>query len=579
MFPVDLLHLHPVWYGAFTVGLIAGHDLVQRDHAILANFPFVGHARYLLEMLGPELRQYLYMGDREEKPYDRVTRSYVYATAKGQNNKIGFGTQRDYTAQREVQFLPSMFPISEAAMPKTFTPLVIGPKRRNPYFCSARIGIADMSFGSISREAVLAFRKGATLAGIHMCTGEGGLTDYHLDEDGYTFAEIGPAKFGYRTLDGQLDMDKVRKVAALKQVVAFHLKLAQGAKPGAGGMLPKEKITEEIAKIRGICRGVDCISPNSWAEFSDIVSMCETLSTLQEETGKPVGIKIVVGNKRYIELLALCMQLTGKGPDYIIIDGGEGGTGAAPMMLADHVGMSIEHALPLVDNIFRKFGVRDEVTLISSGKVATPADVARHLALGADLVHIARAFMLSIGCIMALKCHTNHCPTGIATQNKWLRRGLDPERKGIRAYNYAAALAKDLRLLMAICGARETWELNRSMLVMVTEPGVVRRFDSLHLYPYPVGRNCPRNPVTIHNLEEYRAKWNVTEKPVIPTQAELEERLEKLLVKEACLTSVDNLKRLAADAEMLAAKADIIQVPGDEDEDAPDMDLLKRVRG
>lgn len=577
MFPVDLLHLHPVWYGALTLGLVAGYDLVQRNHTIWANFPILGHARYFLEMLGPELRQYLYMGDREETPFDRVVRSFVYATAKGQNNKIGFGTQRRYTTPGEVHFLHKTFPIPESRMAKSFTPLVIGPKRRNPYFCTGRIGIADMSFGAISREAVLAFRKGATLAGIHMCTGEGGLTDYHLDEDGLVFAEIGPAKFGYRTVDGELDMDKVRKVAALKQVVAFHLKLSQGAKPGAGGMLPKEKITEEIARIRGIRMGEDCISPSAWEEFSDIVSLCATLTMLQEETGKPVGIKLAVGDKYDIQLLALYMQMTGKGPDFIILDGGEGGTGAAPVMLADHVGMSIEHALPMVDNIFRKLGIRDDVVLISSGKVATPADVARHLALGADIVHIARAFMLSIGCIMALKCHTNHCPTGIATQNKWLRRGLDPERKGIRAYNYANGLAKELRQLMAICGVMETWQWNRSMLLMVTEPGVVRPFDSKNLYPYPIGRGGARNPVTIHNLEEYRAKWKITDKPAIPTQAELEMRLEKLLAKEARLTAVDNLKRLAADAEILAAQADIVQVYEENAGDDPDIDLLGRV--
>lgn len=576
MFPVDLLHHHPAVYGAFTLSLIAGYDLIQKKHAIWRNFPVLGRARWIFELLGPELRQYLFMGDREERPFDRVTRSYVYATAKGQNNKIGFGTQRDYTAPGEVQFLPSMFPIAEAKMPKTFTPIVIGPKRRNPYFCTARIGVADMSFGALSQEAVRALRKGATLAGIHMCTGEGGLTDYHLDEDGLVMAEIGPAKFGYRTLDGQLCMDKVRKVAALKQVVSFHLKLAQGAKPGAGGMLPKEKITEEIARIRGIRRGVDCISPNTWEEFSDIVSLCEMLTMLQEETGKPVGIKIVVGNKRYIELLAMYMKLTGKGPDYIIIDGGEGGTGAAPMMLADHVGMSIEHALPIVDNIFRKLGIRDEVTLISSGKVATPADVARHLALGADLVHIARAFMLSIGCIMALKCHTNHCPTGIATQNKWLRRGLDPESKGVRAYNYADGLAKELRLLMAVCGVRETWQMNRRMLVMVTAPGEVRRFDSIHLHPYPIGADGPRNMVTIDNLEEYRARWKITETIDIPTQKELEARLDELLEKEKQLTVADNLKRLATDAVNLAKQADVVH-PHDDGE-SPDINLLGQIK-
>jgi glutamate synthase domain-containing protein 2 len=576
MFPVDLLQLHPAVYCAFTLSLIAGHDLLQKDHAILRNFPILGHARYAIEMLGPELRQYLYMGDREEKPFDRVTRSYIYATAKAQNNKIGFGTQRDYTALGEVHFLHSMFPVPEKRMPKTFTPLVIGPKRRNPYFCTARIGIADMSFGALSQEAIQALRKGATLAGIHMCTGEGGLTDYHLDEDGLVMAEIGPGKFGYRTLDGQLDMDKVRKVAALKQVVSFHLKLSQGAKPGAGGMLPKEKITEEIARIRGIRMGEDCISPNSWDEFSDIVSLCAVLTMLQEETGKPVGIKIAVGDKRYIELLALYMQITGNGPDYIILDGGEGGTGAAPMMLADHVGMSIEHALPMVDNIFRKFGVRDDVTIISSGKVATPADIARHLAKGADLVHIARGFMLSIGCIMALKCHTNHCPTGIATQDPWLRHGLDPQRKGIRAYNYANGLAKELLILMSTMGVTETWQLRRRMFVMVTEPGVVRPLDSKHLYPYPVGRDGPRNPVTIHNLEEYRAKWDITEKVAIPTQQELDARLDVLLEKEEQITAADNLKRLVADAANLLKQVDIIQLH--DDGDSPDIDLLGKIK-
>lgn len=537
--------------------LVAAHDFViQRSHTIRRNFPLLGWFRYGFELIGDELRQYWFMSDTEERPYNRVTRRYIYRSAKGINNNLGFGSQRGYRDVGEIHMLPSMFPISDSERIGNRLPgLIIGPKRRTPYECPWPINISGMSWGALSEEAVRALASGAKLANIHMLTGEGGLTPFHLNGvdtrpdtyervryqlrrigqfcslglykagvapqgrmvgGGRVIMQIGPAKFGFRksttramaekllrtiySVGGNppdepftmLDLDKVRKTAENPQIVGFELKLAQGAKPGQGGKLPKEKITPQLAEWRGIPMGEDCYSPNAWDEFHDVPSLFRFVTMMQELTGKPVGIKIVVGNEDSLREIAQHMKDTGEAPDFITIDGGEGGTGAAPVALADRMGMPILHAIPIVDTILREFGVRDETILIASGQIAKGDDVAIAIAMGADMVNIGRGNLIAEGCIMALRCHTNHCPAGITTQDPRLRRGFDPQDKYVKVANYNMVLQRELLMFLKSAGVRTPWELTRAHLSVVTSPMVEERMDKLH--PYPDGSNGKRNP-------------------------------------------------------------------------------------
>lgn len=537
---------------------IAIHDFfLDNTHTIRRNFPIIGWCRYGFELIGDELRQYWFMSDTEEAPYNRVTRRYIYRSAKGINNNLGFGSQRKYNQVGEIHVLPGMFPIPDTErLGNRLPPLIIGPKRRVPYSCPWPINISGMSWGALSAEAVQALSSGAMLADIHMSTGEGGLTPYHLNGvikqpgtqlklrqqakkalskvtfglvkapaelpqeyvgGGRIIAQLGPAKFGFRKsatkavaeqlmrgiyrFAGQapdepftmLDLDKVRSVAQNPQIVGFELKLAQGAKPGQGGKLPKEKITPELSQWRGIPQGEDCYSPNAWDEFNDVPSLFRFISLMQELTGKPVGIKIVVGREDAIRDIAKHMQETGLAPDWITVDGGEGGTGAAPVDLADRAGMPILHAIPVVDNILREYGVRGETLIVASGQIARGDDVAIAIAMGADMVNIGRGNLLAEGCIMALKCHTNQCPTGITTQDPRLRRGLNPMDKYVKVGNYNRVLQRSLLMFLKTAGVRTPWELTRAHLSVVTEPMVEKRMDMVH--PYPDGSNGLRNPV------------------------------------------------------------------------------------
>ncbi len=567
-------------------GLIAFLALVgiddyylQRKHAIRRNFPVLGWCRYGFELIGDELRQYWFMSDTEERPYDRETRRFMYRAGKGVNYNLGFGSSRDQRAVGAVHLLNEMFPVSEKKdRGNRLPPLVIGKNRRKPYHCAWPINISGMSWGALSAEAVAALSSGAKLANVHMLTGEGGLTPYHLNGvtkrvtidqvfhyykaligwnlglrrgvrpvkpepvvvgGGRIVLQIGPAKFGFRKslkdclrivgvntgefdmddlrrvaekfylngLDNEmlldqarkdelvgLDFDKVRKLAEDDQIVMFEIKLAQGAKPGQGGKLPKEKITPELADFRQIPMGKDCYSPNAWDEFCDVPSMFKFVKALQDLTGKPVGIKIVVGQDRHIEEIAELMSMTGEGPDFITIDGGEGGTGAAPVALADHMGEPILHSIPVVDNILRKHGVRNMTTLIASGQIAKGSDVAVAIAMGADMVNIARGNLIGgLGCIMAKRCHTNHCPVGIATQDPRLRRGLDPEDKYVRTANYNMVLQRDLLIILKAIGVRTPWELTRNHISVVTAPLVSTKVSEI--YPYPDGSNGKREPL------------------------------------------------------------------------------------
>lgn len=480
------------------VAIVAIRDLTQRQHAVTRNFPVVGHFRYLFEELGQPLRQYFFAGDLEERPYNRVTRSWIYASAKGQNNMIGFGSQVDHNEPGRMLIVPSMYPTlkrasaSDADLPR---PRVIGAKRGQPYQPRRFANIAGMSYGALSPNAVRALSHGARLSGCYMSTGEGSLSPYHVEGGGDILYQIGPAKFGCRTPDGRFDDEKAAQILALPQVKMVEIKLAQGAKPGKGGMLPKEKITEEIAAIRGIPMGVDCHSPNRFEEFDDAPSLLAFIERVRRLTDKPVGLKLVVGSVGEIDDLCRAIRSHGDGPDFIAVDGNEGGSGAAPLALADHVGMPVVDAIVAVDNALRREGLRNDIALIASGKIATGGEVATHLALGADLVHIGRGFLFSLGCIQALRCHTNTCPTGVTTQNKWLQGGLDPADKSVRVRNYSLALERDLQMITHACGLTHPHQLHRRHLVMNISPGV--RKSLLGLYPYPGTTPAPSRDATL----------------------------------------------------------------------------------
>lgn len=513
---------------------------VQRTHTIRRNFPVIGWCRYGFELIGDELRQYWFMNNREELPFNRITRRYLYRSGKGLNNNLGFGTEEPYREVGKLHLLNSGFPIHDNEMGSSLPRLVIGKDRRVPWLPSWPIGIAHMSWGSLSEEAVRALSSGAALADIHMGTGEGGLTPYHLEgvvkrvpfktkmrhllaQARYysTFTltakpvapvgekvggakivvEIGPALFGFKRFimdpfvgpvgrgfrkvwTNELDWEKLAEVALNGQIVAFEVKGGQGAKPGQGGKLPKEKITPELAEFRGVPMNIDCYSPNAWKEFKTVAELIAFISRIQEVTGKPVGYKTPVGTDDFVRELAKLMKETGKGPDFITIDGGEGGTGAAPVALADTVALPLLHAIPLVDNALREFGVRDRVALIGSGQIAKGSDIVIAMCMGLDMVHIARAFLIAgVGCIMALRCQTNRCPVGVATQDPRLRRGLDPQDKYVKTANYAMVLQREILMLCKALGVRHPWLLSRRNLSVVSEPMVSKKLSEVHPYP------------------------------------------------------------------------------------------------
>ncbi len=480
---------------AAVLALVAFYDVfIQKKHTLLHNFPVIARFRYFMEELGPPLRQYVVAKDTDERPYDRTTRSWVYQSSKGLSNVIGFGSQVDHAAPGRMHILPSMFPTLEHEVGEEPRPRIIGKKRKQPYQPASFANISGMSFGALSANAVRSLSRGAHQAHVYMGTGEGSLSPYHLEGHCDILFQIGPAKFGVRTDDGHLDDKKAAQVMALPEVKLIEIKLAQGAKPGKGGVLPAAKITREIAEIRGIPLGKDCHSPNRFEEFHDTKTLLDFLERVRKLTDKPVGFKMVVGQEH--ELEALCQEIVrrGDGPDFIVVDGKEGGSGAAPLALADYVGQPLIDGLVLVDDKLRSHGLRDEIALIGSGRIATGGDAAIHIALGADLVHVARGFLLSLGCIQALRCHTNTCPTGITTQNRWLQAGLDPADKAVRVANYAKALQKDLNMIVRSVGLKHPSELHRGHVIVNVSPGV--RKTLLELYPYPLCKEQPRTRAT-----------------------------------------------------------------------------------
>ena len=443
------------------LGALATRDLLQRDHALLRNFPVVGHARYLIEAIGPELRQYLVAGNNEERPFTRDQRRWVYASAKKENNYFGFGTDNDleYTAGYPVikhrtfgRAVPATTVQAGHEVELPCAKVLGGPRGRARAFRPGSVvNISAMSFGSLSGAAVEALNKGAALAGCMHNTGEGGLSVHHRHGGELVF-QIGTAYFGCRDSAGRFDLARLKDLVAGAPVRALEVKLSQGAKPGLGGVLPGPKVSAEIAAARGVPEGVDCISPSRHAEFSDPDSLLDWVELLAAETGLPVGIKSAVGDLQFWDELTHLMATTGRGVDFVTVDGGEGGTGAAPMIFTDSVSLPFQLGFARVYATFARRGLHEQVTFIGGGKLGLPDNAVVAFALGCDMVNVAREAMLAIGCIQAQKCHTDTCPTGVATQNAWLAHGLDPARKSVRAGTYVQTVRRDLLKVAEACG-------------------------------------------------------------------------------------------------------------------------------
>ncbi|GAA1913322.1 FMN-binding glutamate synthase family protein [Nocardioides marmoribigeumensis] len=447
--------------GAALAG-VAAHDLLQRRHSLLRAFPVLGHGRYLVEMVGPELRQYVVASNDEERPFSRDQRRYIYASSKGMDNYFGFGTDNDLEHSQDYPIIKQrtfsdVVPSSTQAH-HGLDAWIPGAKvlggargRRHAFRPQSVVNTSAMSYGSLSGPAVEAINRGAALGGFWQNTGEGGLSAHHR-HGGDLMLQIGTAYFGCRDEDGRFDLDRLVDLVGSAPVRAIEIKLSQGAKPGLGGVLPAAKITPEIAEIRNVPRDRDCVSPSRHTAFHDVDSMLDFVETIADATGLPVGIKSAVGDERFWEELAATMADGQRGVDFVTIDGGEGGTGAAPLVFADHVALPFQAAFPRAYSAFARRGISDRVVFIGSGKLGLPENALMAFAVGADLVNVAREAMLAVGCLQTLKCHEGTCPTGVATQNPWLTRALVPELKAERVARYVGAFRRDLSKLAEAVG-------------------------------------------------------------------------------------------------------------------------------
>jgi glutamate synthase domain-containing protein 2 len=473
----------------FTLGLIALAaivlfvlDVSQTHDAVRRNCPVIGRFRHIFSRLGEFFRQYFFAMDREEMPFNRAEREWIEKSSQGIDNTIAFGSTRNLTPVGTAIFINAPYPPlheETAAAPA----VEIGPYCKAPYRAQSIINISAMSYGALSKPVVQALSRGAKLANCWLNTGEGGLAPHHLEGGCDIVFQIGTAKYGARDADGGLSPDKLAEIAAHEQVRMIEVKLAQGAKPGKGGILPGAKVTEEIAEIRGIPAGTDSISPNRHPEISSNAELLDFIARVRDITGKPTGFKTVIGSHRWLE--DLCDEINRRGiehaPDFITVDSGDGGTGAAPMPLMDNVGLTVREALPLVLDILTRKALRERIKVICSGKLVTPAEVAWAYCAGADFVVSARGFMFALGCIQSLKCNKNTCPTGITTHDIRLQRGLDPADKAVRVKNFVGKIRYGVGLIAHSCGVAHPRALERHHVRIVQHNG--RSLPLAELYP------------------------------------------------------------------------------------------------
>lgn len=472
----------PFFYTLIVFGplIILGYwNYFQTRHSVLRNFPIMGNLRYMLEMIRPEINQYFIESNIEGRPFSREQRSVVYQRAKKTLDTLPFGTQMDVYDVGYEWLKHSIRPVE--VDPQSLRITIGGPQCENPYSASI-LNVSAMSYGSISKNAVMALNKGAKMGYFAHNTGEGGLSEYHL-QGGDLIWQIGTAYFGCRTADGKFDPDKFREKSQLDEVKMIELKLSQGAKPGKGGILPGRKVDREISEIRGVPIGKDVISPPAHTEFSTPVGMMEFIQRLRELSGgKPVGFKMSLGKN--VEFISICkaIQKTGIYPDFIAIDGGEGGTGAAPLEYSNHVGAPLIPALIFIHNALVGFNLRDKVRLISSGKITSGFGIIKQICLGADMCNSARAMMFALGCIQALRCNTNHCPVGVTTQDPNLVAGLVVSDKKQRVADYHNETIKSVAEILSSMGIPNTSELRRWHLMRRVGPNEVKHYGQIYSY-------------------------------------------------------------------------------------------------
>jgi glutamate synthase domain-containing protein 2 len=460
-------------------------DVTQKKHTVLRNYPVIGRLRYLLEKQGEYFRQYFFMNDREEMPFNRATRGWVYRLAKAEGGMIGFGSTNNTNEPGSILFVNHPYPILEEDRLPT-PPLAIGEGYCDqPFTAKSVVNVSGMSFGAISEPAVRALSRGAAAAGCWMDTGEGGLSPFHLEGGCDIIMQIGTANYGIRSSEGNFSPERAKALAKNDSVKAFEIKLSQGAKPGKGGVLPAAKVTEQIAKIRGIPPHQDSISPNRHRDVGNVDQLLDKIAYIRELTGKPVGVKTAIGGWQFVNELGDAVNRRGLeyAPDFLAIDGGEGGSGAAPQALMDHMALPIAEALPRVIDALIESGLRQRIRVIAAGKLVNPARAAWALCVGADFVNTARGFMFSLGCIQALRCHQNTCPTGVTTHNHRLQRGLVVEEKSVRVANYAQGMNREIDMIAHSCGCRHARELRREHVRIVQSAGQSVALNIL--YPYP----------------------------------------------------------------------------------------------
>jgi glutamate synthase domain-containing protein 2 len=455
-------------------------DVNQRQQTIRRNYPVVGRFRYWFEHLGEFFRQYFFAMDREELPFNRADRSWVYRAAKNVDNTQAFGSTYPLHHPGSIVFANAPYPVLEQNS-QPITEIEFGPYSEKPYRTSSIFNVSAMSFGAISKPAVTALAHGAKQAGCWLNTGEGGLSPYHLSSGADVVFQIGTAKYGVRDETGALSDAKLEAIAAHECVRMFEIKLSQGAKPGKGGILPALKVTEEIAAIRGIPVGQASLSPNGHEDIQSVDDLLDMIERVRRVTGKPVGFKAVLSSAPWLEELCEAILRRGKesAPDFITVDSGDGGTGAAPTSLMDYMGLTIKESLPLLVDTLLRYGLRSRVRVICSGKLVTPSKVAWALCLGADAITSARGFMFALGCIQSLKCNQNNCPTGIATHDPHLQQGLDPTNKMHRVYQYVENMKKEVEIIAHSCGVAEPRLLRRKHVRQVQADGYSRSFDDL----------------------------------------------------------------------------------------------------
>ncbi len=478
---------------AVLVAAVLVYDLTQRQHALLRSFPIIGHLRYLLEGVGPELRQYIVVDNDAEKPFSRDQRRWIYTASKRGNTYVGFGTDND------LEFSPGYLIIKQSAFPRP------EPRPGDPGFdaefrvpsakvCGGARGragalrlpsvvnISNMSYGSLGAKAVESLNRGAALAGSLQGTGEGGISPYH-EHGGELVWQIGTGYFGCRDPQGRFDLSRFRDViAAHPEIRLVEIKLSQGAKPGLGGILPAAKVTREIAAMRGVPEGVDCCSPSTHTAFHDADSLLDFVELLAAESGLPTGIKSAVGQLDLFRDLASHMAAGGRGVDFIDIDGGEGGTGAGPLVFSDHVALPFKVGFSRVYRVFAEAGLHEDVVFTGGGKLGLPENALFAFALGCDAVNVGREAMLSIGCIQAQRCHTGRCPTGVTTNNAWLQRGLDPALKSVRCANYLIQMRKELLQLSRACGTTHPSLVTLDHLELIDDRFGARRTEDVFGY-------------------------------------------------------------------------------------------------